>query len=145
MASGTQDEEPRRRNLKQGRILKRQHGYPHLLLISRFAREGKRKDEYCNDSTVTHTCCSLVGYPRRKQKEKTSPAMTARSPTPAPHSYICLRRDTFPTGQSSWTSVLCQFGILCLAIDRSTNILCQLQRRLICSTFVQEYVMPTSI
>jgi len=46
-------------------------GYPHLLLISRFAREeGKRKDEYCNDSTVTHTCCSLVGLSEKKAKRK---------------------------------------------------------------------------
>jgi len=43
MASGTQDEEPRRRNLK--------------------------KDEYCNDSTVTHTCCSFVGLSEKKAKE----------------------------------------------------------------------------
>ena len=42
MASGTQDEEPRRRSLKKGRILQRQHGHPHLLLIRRFVWEETR-------------------------------------------------------------------------------------------------------
>jgi len=42
MASGTQDEEPRRRNLKQGRTLHWQHSHPHLLLVWRFVWEETR-------------------------------------------------------------------------------------------------------
>jgi len=57
----------RRRKQKQGQIQQWPHGHPHLLLIRSFAREeGKRKDEYCNDRTVTHTCCSLVDLSEKR-------------------------------------------------------------------------------
>jgi len=47
--------------------------------------ETSRRNKLCNDSTVTHTCCSFVCLSEKKAKERTNTAMTARSPTPAAH------------------------------------------------------------
>jgi len=60
MASGTQDEAPRRRTLKKEQALQWRHGNPHLPLI--------------------------VGLSEKKAKERTNIAMAPRSPTPAAHS-----------------------------------------------------------
>ena len=68
MASGTQDEEPRRKNLKQGRILQWQH--PHLLLIRRFAREESKKQRRKLQWQHGHPHLLLIRFVREESKKK---------------------------------------------------------------------------